>query len=142
MHLYCRDRRGRGRQIPSVPRSLARSIRANSCAQDVHIAERRSLIELSTAPQQDEGTRVFEVTHQFHPLFGRRFDLIAHRNHWGQDRVFFLNQENHIASLPAAWTDVAPFDAFLIVSAGRSYFRVEDLLELSRLICESCNGKT
>jgi hypothetical protein len=44
--------------------------------------------------------------------------------------------------LPAAWTDVAPFDAFLIVSASRSYFRVEDLLELSRLICESCNGKT
>ena len=33
-----------------------------------------------------------------------------------------------------AWTNLAPEDPFVVVSAGRAYFRVEDLLRLGVLI--------
>jgi hypothetical protein len=34
--------------------------------------------------------------------------------------------------VPTAWTDAAPADPFVVVAAGRSLFRVVDLLELSQ----------
>ena len=37
--------------------------------------------------------------------------------------------------IPARWTSLAARDPFVEVSAGRSWFRVEDLLALSRLVC-------
>ena len=44
--------------------------------------------------------------------------------------------------MPAAWTDVEGPDPFLVVSAGRASFRVEDLLALAALVAgleaESC----
>jgi hypothetical protein len=39
-----------------------------------------------------------------------------------------------LTALPAAWTDVFSPDPFVAISAGRSSFRVTDLLELVRLI--------
>jgi len=36
--------------------------------------------------------------------------------------------------MPATWTDVEGPDPFLVVSAGRSCFRVEDLLALAALV--------
>lgn len=39
-----------------------------------------------------------------------------------------------IRSLPAAWTDVDGIDAFVALAAGRSLFRVEDLLTLVELV--------
>ena len=38
--------------------------------------------------------------------------------------------------MPLDWTDIGPKDPFVIVSAGRSLFRVEDLLSLASLIAE------
>jgi hypothetical protein len=38
--------------------------------------------------------------------------------------------------MPASWTSVGTIDPFVEVSAGRSPFRVEDLVELHHLICE------
>jgi hypothetical protein len=38
--------------------------------------------------------------------------------------------------LPARWTDVLEPDPFVVVSAGRSCFRLADLLALRRLIDE------
>jgi hypothetical protein len=38
--------------------------------------------------------------------------------------------------MPAAWTDVEGPDPFLVVSAGRACFRVEDLLALVALVAE------
>ncbi len=43
--------------------------------------------------------------------------------------------------MPAAWTDVEGPDPFLVVSAGRSSFRVEDLLALVALVAEM-NGRS
>jgi hypothetical protein len=74
------------------------------------------------------------VTHPFHPLRGREFTLLAHRNNWGEDRVFFVDDRGQLVSLPAQWTSLAPPDPFVILAAGRSAFRVTDLLELAHLI--------
>jgi len=50
------------------------------------------------------------------------------------DRVFFRDRHGHLASLPARWTSVVPEDAFVTVAAGRSRFRVEDLIALVALV--------
>ncbi len=39
-----------------------------------------------------------------------------------------------VRSLPASWTDVAGIDPFVALAAGRSLFRVEDLLVLTNLL--------
>lgn len=53
---------------------------------------------------------------------------------WKQDRVFFFGDDGTMTSLPTSWTDVAQPDTFVAMSAGRSPFRVEDLLALVELI--------
>ena len=74
------------------------------------------------------------VTHPFHPLSGREFDLIVRKHNWAEDRVFFFADDGQLTSVPAGWTDVDPPDPFVAVAAGRSPFRVEDLLSLSALL--------
>jgi hypothetical protein len=53
---------------------------------------------------------------------------------WRCDRVFFFGDAGELASLPAEWTDVVPADPFVVVSAGRSPFRVADLVVLVELV--------
>jgi hypothetical protein len=53
---------------------------------------------------------------------------------WGEDRVFYYDQAGALKSFLSNVTDLAPEDAFGHVSAGRSAFREDDLLELRRLI--------
>ena len=74
------------------------------------------------------------MTHPFHPLCGREFRLVRYRLNWGEERVYFEDDEGRLSSVPAGWTSVSPPDPFVVVSAGRSHFRVVDLLELSRLL--------
>jgi hypothetical protein len=52
---------------------------------------------------------------------------------WGEDRVFYYDPSGKLKSLLTNVTDVVSKDAFDRVSAGRSAFRVDDLLELRRL---------
>jgi hypothetical protein len=73
------------------------------------------------------------VTHPFHPWRGREFVFVAVRQTWSQDRVFFLDQQGVQYSLPVGWTDAAGPDVFVAVAAGRSPFRVADLLALADL---------
>lgn len=74
------------------------------------------------------------MTHPFHPLAGREFVFIALRQTWGEERVFFYDEKGTVCSLPVAWTDAAPADVFVTVAAGRSAFRVEDLVALRELV--------
>jgi len=74
------------------------------------------------------------VTHPFHPLAGREFDLVVRKKNWAEDRVFFFGDDSQLRSLPAGWTDIDPADPFVVVAAGRSLFRVEDLVALASLI--------
>jgi hypothetical protein len=60
--------------------------------------------------------------------------LIQRRQGWGEDRVDYLDHGGRIRMIPASWTSLAAADPFVSVSAGRSWFRVEDLLVLTRLI--------
>ena len=56
------------------------------------------------------------------------------RNNWGVDRVYYQDQCGQLTYIPASWTDVVPPDPVVAVSAGRSPFRLQDLLELTRLV--------
>jgi Family of unknown function (DUF5372) len=65
---------------------------------------------------------------------GREFVFVALRQTWGEDRVFFLDGDGMLKSLPTGWTDAAAPDVFAAMAAGRSPFRVEDLLGLAELV--------
>ena len=90
----------------------------------------------STAHDGSDQQR-FRVTHPFHPLKDHEFELVGFSHTWGEYRVFFRKPaDQRIYSLPAGWTDVGEPDAFVALSAGRSLFRIEDLLALGALIDE------
>ena len=60
--------------------------------------------------------------------------MVEYRHAWGEERVYFLDSSGHMQRLPAAWTDVAGEDPFVSVAAGRSPFRIQDLLQLIDLL--------
>lgn len=74
------------------------------------------------------------MTHPFHPWRGWGFVFVAVRQTWGEDRVFFFDEDGTQRSLPREWTDAGELDAFVALAAGRSPFRVEDLLALLELL--------
>ena len=81
-----------------------------------------------------DAQRWVEITHPFHPLHGRRFVLLLCRQAWNEDRVYFEDDDGHLESIPAKWTDVVAPDPFVVIAAGRALFRLDDLLEVVRLI--------
>jgi hypothetical protein len=72
--------------------------------------------------------------HPFDPWSGQTFEFVQVRRTWKQDRVFILVGDGTVSSLPTAWTDVVEPDVFVTAAAGRSAFRVEDLVALAELI--------
>ena len=88
----------------------------------------------SIAPDCDDARRTFQVTHPFHPLCGREFELVTYRQNWGEDRVYFHDDQGQLRAFSASWTSLAADDPFVAVSDGRSAFRVADLLELTALM--------
>ena len=53
---------------------------------------------------------------------------------WGEHRVYFYKEGEHLVSVPVSWTDIIAADPVVQVAAGRALFRVEDLLELVQLV--------
>lgn len=80
------------------------------------------------------------MTHPFHPWVGREFLFVAVRQTWGENRVFFLDENATLKSLPAGWTDVDAPDVFVVMAAGRSALRAEDLLALAELVAQARPG--
>jgi hypothetical protein len=74
------------------------------------------------------------VTHPFHPLSGRAYEFIEHRQNWGEDRVYLRAEDGELFSLLTGWTDAAPADPFTVIADGRCPFTTEDLLALAGLI--------
>lgn len=70
-------------------------------------------------------------------MFGHEFDLVNVTHCWGDDRVFYVDENDQVRSLPARWTSAVADDPFVVISAGRSDFRVADLLELVELIARA-----
>ncbi|MEW5980081.1 MAG: DUF5372 family protein [Acidobacteriota bacterium] len=89
---------------------------------------------MTTAPQGDVTARTFRITHPFHPWHGRQFELVAYKSAWGENRVYFYNEQQQLTTIAASWTDFIAGDPFVVVSAGRAVFRAEDLLELAGLV--------
>ena len=65
---------------------------------------------------------------------GRQFRLAQRKLNWGEDRVLLFDAQGELFSLPAGWTDADPPDPYVAIAAGRSVFRVADLMELAALI--------
>ena len=78
--------------------------------------------------------RRFTVTHPFHPLYERQFELLSYRKSWGRQFIDFQYDNGKTGAIPLAWTDAGPADPFLTISQGRSVFRVLELLQLVELI--------
>lgn len=77
------------------------------------------------------------MTHRFHPWFDRVFVFVAVRQTWGEDRVFFLDEDGTQRSLPVGWTDAVEPDVFVVMAAGRCAFRIEDLLGVADLVART-----
>jgi len=74
------------------------------------------------------------VTHPFHPLFGREFELVTYKKAWGEDRLYFRDDNGRLHHMPVGWTSVEALDAFRTIAAGRCRFKTEDLLQLADLV--------
>jgi hypothetical protein len=99
-------------------------------------APRKHSNKQSTARDPVDEKRSLRITHPFHPLRGKTFKLIERRTTWGEDRVYFHDVSGEFRRLPTAWTSVSARGVFETISAGRSHFRVEDLLQLVALIAQ------
>ena len=74
------------------------------------------------------------VTQPFHPLSGREYEFVEHRQNWGEDRVCLRDEDGELFSLLAGWTDVAAVDPFTVIAAGRCPFTTDDLLAVADLV--------
>ena len=62
--------------------------------------------------------------------------MVAWRQNWAEDRVYFKDERKKLRSLPSQWTSLVSDDPAVVVAAGRAHFRVADLLELITLLNE------
>jgi hypothetical protein len=74
------------------------------------------------------------VTHPFHPLYGRDFEFVEHRQNWGEDRVYLRDEDGELFSLLAGWTDAGAVDPFTVIADGRCPFTTHGLLAVADLI--------
>jgi len=95
----------------------------------------------STASHQSLDNKTFRIIHPFHPYRNIEFEIDHVKRIAYESRVFFFNTKGRKSSVPLNWTDIGPKDPFVFVSAGRSLYRVEDLLGLVRLIEEISGPK-
>ena len=89
---------------------------------------------MRTARHRDVAVEIFEVTHPFHPLHGKRFELLEVRRGWEEERVFYTRDDGQTRSMPAAWTSLHTPDPFVVTAAGRACFRCADLLGVIAII--------
>jgi hypothetical protein len=60
--------------------------------------------------------------------------LVAYKSAWGENRVYFYNEQHELTALAASWTDLVAADPLVSMAAGRSLFRANDLLDLVALV--------
>ncbi len=91
---------------------------------------------LSTTVDWNDSTGRFQITHPYHPLTGREFGLVTWRRNWSEDRVYFLDDDERLRSLPSQWTSLAPEDPAMAMGVESAHFRLAELLELATLLRE------
>jgi hypothetical protein len=93
------------------------------------------------APVVTQLQRYFRITHPFHPNSGEEYALVSYRRAYGHQSVDGQGASGQVITVPLSWTDAWPeADPFLVLAAGRSCFRVDDLLRLATLIEELQSG--
>ena len=88
----------------------------------------------STAPNRTDKRRKVRITHPFHPLRGKQFELVEHKCIFAESYLFFYDPFGHLLQIPAVWTDFLKSDAFVEVAAARSALHADFLLELAELL--------
>ena len=88
----------------------------------------------STAPNRTDKRRKVRITHPFHPLCGKQFDVVEHKYIYAESYLFFYDSFGHLRQIPAVWTDFLKIDAFVEVAAARSALHAYFLLELAELL--------
>ena len=78
--------------------------------------------------------RTFRFTHPFHPLRGRQFEIVDHRASWGDDWIYFHDDDGRLISVRASWTDAVDPDPFVVAAQGRALLHVDDLVRLAALM--------
>jgi hypothetical protein len=96
---------------------------------------------LAIAPLAAEGSRRVRITHPFHPLSGKQFDLVEHRCIFAQSYVYFHDEGGHLREIPAVWTDFVKGDALVEMAGGRSPLHAGCLLELAELVQHLAGGR-
>jgi len=91
-------------------------------------------LKSATACCPDNEAITFEVTHPFHPLRGTRWILRNQRQNWGEQRAMYFDAQGRLRGMLLSWTSLGGTDLFAQASAGRSWWRPEDLLHLAALI--------
>jgi hypothetical protein len=89
---------------------------------------------LSTAPGSGKNVRRLRITHPFHPLKDKQFELVEHRCIFGESYLYFYDDRGFLREIPAVWTDFLKTDVFVELAAGRSPLHTETLLELADLV--------
>ena len=77
---------------------------------------------------------MFRIVHPFHPGRGQQLPIVTIRHNWGEELLYYRNQDGKLIPVPARWTDRIAPDPLVAISAGRLPYRLEDLLELTRLV--------
>jgi hypothetical protein len=73
-------------------------------------------------------------------LVGREFTVITYRKNWGEERVYFHDDQGRLTSLPTQWTSLfSEEDPLISLSNTESFFRVPDLLDLAQLMKKNTN---
>ena len=60
--------------------------------------------------------------------------LVTYHRNWSGNCVYYHDDTGKLRSLPLEWTSLVAEDPVVALGAGRSAFRVADLLALSRLL--------
>jgi Family of unknown function (DUF5372) len=63
-------------------------------------------------------------------------ELVAQNREYGEERVYYRDQDGRMRFLPVRWTSLAAPDPFVLAAAGRAYFRLEDLIRLAEQMKE------
>jgi Family of unknown function (DUF5372) len=93
-----------------------------------------SFNDLAIAPGAREGNRQLRITHPFHPLKGKQFELVEYRCIFTERYVYFHDDCGQLREIPAAWTDFVKADVFVEIASSRSPLHAGTLLELADLV--------
>ena len=75
-----------------------------------------------------------EIVHPFHPLRGRRFEVLKKRRIAGVDALILRELERGTLSIPRAWTDWADPSPYDSLTQPPQRFAAEYLFELVALL--------